>query len=357
MNRVKRQHYVPHFYLSNWCTDNQLWVFDTLTEKVYQSNARNVAASRGTYDTKSTSDPHNEETFQLYERKFSEFEGRVAGTINRVIEKARRLSTPIALPYEYSVLDEVEITDVVDFTVVQLLRDMKHRADSREMMNEFLTEVWNRTAPIMFGETRPVMPSIDEDYLKEHQMKFLSTRLSRMAQLLHGKIIVVGINPITSPLYSSDSPVLRLGYVVHPLVPWDGLTSPSSQIVIPLAPDVCLIFFDSKFPQYQLEQGAYNRRIRNLQAEEAFTFNKHMVLQCDRCVFSSRQDFSEAQFVLAQKKISNEKWTSMSKDSPSPLEGVLGLFIQLAHYRKGQYTEEEWLAFIQMEGVIPSFSA
>ena len=128
MKKVKRQHYVPHFYLSNWRIESQLWVFDILTGKVYPSKPRNVAASRGSYDTKSTSDPRDEESFQFYERQFAEFEGRIAGSVNRVIEKARRLRTPIALPYEYSVLDEVEAKDLIDFTVVQLLRDMKHRA-------------------------------------------------------------------------------------------------------------------------------------------------------------------------------------------------------------------------------------
>lgn len=333
-----------------------MWVYDTQTGKVYPSNPRNVAASRGTYDTKTTSDPLQEEMYQLYERQFADFEGRVAGSVNTVIEKARRLRTPIILPYDCGQLDQAEVHDLVDFTVVQLLRDMKQRAATAKMMNDFLKEVWDRTAPIMFGEVKPMRPVIDVDYLKEYQMEFLSTRVEKMAELLRGKIIVVGLNPITSPLYTSDSPVLRLGYIVHPLIPWDGLASPASQVVIPLAPDVSLIFFDSKFPQYQTEQGAFNRRIRNLEASEVFTFNKHMVLQCDRCIYSSREDFAEAQFVLAQKRISNEKWTPMSKDGVSPLQRILDLFVQLAHLRKGQYTEEEWLAFIQMEGVIPRFS-
>jgi len=50
----KIQHYVPQFILKNFCLNenNQIYVFDKKTEKVFTTNIENVAAENGFYNFK-----------------------------------------------------------------------------------------------------------------------------------------------------------------------------------------------------------------------------------------------------------------------------------------------------------------
>lgn len=52
MPKVKKQHYVPQFYLRNFSNDNkQIFVFDKFDKKIFSANIKNVGCQRYFYNT------------------------------------------------------------------------------------------------------------------------------------------------------------------------------------------------------------------------------------------------------------------------------------------------------------------
>jgi hypothetical protein len=52
-NKVKRQHYVPQFYLKRWARDvsnTQIWVYDKNLKKAFSNSIQSVASSNYFYD-------------------------------------------------------------------------------------------------------------------------------------------------------------------------------------------------------------------------------------------------------------------------------------------------------------------
>ena len=50
LNEPKLHHYVPRFYLNNFCdSSSRLWVWDKISRKVYPSSPKNVAAGTHFY--------------------------------------------------------------------------------------------------------------------------------------------------------------------------------------------------------------------------------------------------------------------------------------------------------------------
>ena len=53
MKRIKFFHYVPQFYLRNFCisgSENGILCFDKLTSKIFPSDIRNVGGAKDFYD-------------------------------------------------------------------------------------------------------------------------------------------------------------------------------------------------------------------------------------------------------------------------------------------------------------------
>jgi len=53
MSKVKKQHFVPQFYLSQWAIENnpkQIYVFNKENSKVHISNIRDTASAKYFYD-------------------------------------------------------------------------------------------------------------------------------------------------------------------------------------------------------------------------------------------------------------------------------------------------------------------
>ncbi len=351
MHRVKQQHFVPRFYLAEWSGPESIWAIDKESGTSIRRSASKLAMQHYTYDTKITSDDTDPERFQYFEKEFSKIESNIAPLFRSIINRARHLAGPFVLPENSLVISEEEVQRLAYFTIVQMLRDIKFRDNMRSSMNGWLKKIWCATAPILFSrkEQRNIcFNTVCEDHLKNYQMEFLRTRTNRFAAVLSEKIAVIGFNQSGIPLLTSDSPVLKLGYLINPKIAWDGLASPSSQIVLPMAPDVVLIFFDRDF---YLEQRKYDRRIRVLSRYEVTKFNEHQVRQSDKRLFSEKNDSQFVQAILNQAK--RESWPKVPKDNTSMKRFIEELKVLAASVPKGTYTTEKWLSIIQQENHIP----
>lgn len=351
MKRTIRQHYVPRSYLSAWCqADGNLWAFDKKSGKSFNVGSDNVALKKGMYDTPETTNPNDQDNFQIYENTFAEIEGFIRPTFNAVIQRARNFRESI-LPEHGVAVAEEEVIALAQFAMIQMLRDLKFRENVVNDAASWIKTAWENTAPILFDisqqEAQATNPFVDKNSVTRFQMNFLATRVPKFAKNLIEKIAIVGISSGECPLLTSDSPILTLGYLIDPTIAWDGINSPSAQIVYPLAPDVCIIFYDRNFEFYQ-EQNEYDRRVKLLPRSEIETFNEHMALQSHKQIYSSHANFAKVRRALKKNSRPQTRWKPVRPAiSTIPTYLVDELIAQARSIEKGKYTQEEWLLCLQ----------
>jgi hypothetical protein len=76
-----RHHYVPKFFLREFCTDNQIFVFDKQKKQRHYSNPESIGFEKYLYTLYS-----DEFDCDAIEDYFSEIEGNVAPIIKEIIE-------------------------------------------------------------------------------------------------------------------------------------------------------------------------------------------------------------------------------------------------------------------------------
>lgn len=351
MKRTIRQHYVPRSYLAAWCqADGNLWAFDKKSGKSFNVGPDNVALKKGMYDTTETTNPNDQDNFQIYENTFAEIEGFIRPTFNAVIRRARNFKESILPEHSVAVAEE-EVIALAQFAIIQMLRDLKFREKVVNNAVSWMKTAWENTAPILFDishqESQATNLFADKNSVTRFQMNFLATGTTKYANNLVEKFAVVGVSPAGSPLLTSDSPILNLGYVIDPTIAWDGINSPSAQIVYPLAPDVCIIFYDRNFEPYQ-KQSEYDRRVKLLTRSEIETFNEHTALQSHKQIFSNHANFSKVRRALKKNSRPQTRWKPVRPAiSTMPTYLVDELIAQASSIEKGKYTQEEWLLCLQ----------
>lgn len=96
---------------------------------------------------------------------------------------------------------------------------------------------------------------------------------------------IIGVNPTTLPLCTSDNPVVINKYQNF----GSGLTSIGVQIAYPISPQLILILFESSFWK---DLKSHDRECLNLSEKLVNIYNKLQLTQCTRQVYSSTNDFS-----------------------------------------------------------------
>lgn len=130
MNKVKRQHYVPQFYLSNFTEDGEyIHVYDKLNNKYYTTNISNLANEKCFYDINWHGDLSNLNP-QLVEKEFSRIECEFSRSINEIIKEVER-------GREFSSID---LNVLANFLVLQWLRTRSFRNGYIKNWKELLKE-------------------------------------------------------------------------------------------------------------------------------------------------------------------------------------------------------------------------
>ncbi len=73
--KVKKQHYVPRFYLNNFTSsDDNIFVYDKVAGKVFNTGVKNIACERYFYDSvKFENEQYLEKHYSLLESEFALF--------------------------------------------------------------------------------------------------------------------------------------------------------------------------------------------------------------------------------------------------------------------------------------------
>ncbi len=349
METIINQHFVPQCHLKYWCdSDKQLHVLkkDTLYRR--KRSRKSSATRKHTYDTQLTLNKDEPELYQFFEKSFRDIENEGAKVFENIAKTARKANTSIVIPTEILRVSNDDTDRLARLTVVQMLRDMRFRDTVRDRLNSWMRSAWEITVPRLFSpEDEPgvLFEGVNEDYVKHYHMQFLEERLDKFSDVLRKRIVVIGFNKWDRKLFTSDSPVNCTGFYIHAGLKWDGISSATSRVAYPIAPDICAIFYDR---EYYVSQYAYHQHVRLLSLSEVENLNKHLFLQADKEIFSCDGDFEHAFQTVYQQRIEG-RWP---KGNLEPIPDHL-VEMLIGYYRLKKHTKSEWKSFLQMEDQLP----
>lgn len=221
---AKNQHYVPRFILKRFTTDEkeQIWVYDKLEKKKFQTNIKNIASETGFYNIKIENS-----TFSV-EPALGQIEDLNANIIKKIID-CESIGT----------LTEKEKYYLSFFVVLQLVRGKHYRnllVDMVKGVNEAAKQKgWNT------GEA-PLMPEPSEEEVKIHGIRSVLTCDKYVPYILNKKWLLFKTTK-NNPLYISDNPVTLHNYLNRGPGGSLGLAVKGVEIYFPLSSSLCLTFF------------------------------------------------------------------------------------------------------------------
>jgi len=253
MSRVKKQHFVPQFYLKYFIdAQSNIYVFDIVNQKQFVTTTTNIAHDRSFYDYKPLEEFIGME--QAIEHAFANTEAKAAEFFRRLI----------------ATLDTNNLSSLT-------------RDDYRQLA-DFITTQERRTP-----ETRRQIAEIAKRNGQELEddIQFQQTHL-----LLHKDVLkavedwcdrywIFWRNKTNYNFYTSDHPIARY---------WRK-DQKCAEIFFPITPryGVSILF------QNNLRQHTENRNVCELSdPEEVKHYNFLMVTQCNRQVYSVENDFAYA---------------------------------------------------------------
>lgn len=216
--KVKKQHFVPRFYLKSFSkNDHQIEVFDKSTKKTFSSNVNDIAFEKFFYDYDLLD---NQTGKQTIENQLSQFETGHAVQFQIFIQN---------LNSGFSGLDQKKLkASLSEFIGVQLKRTPRSFENMdwlfKNLDSGFKSKGWN-------------IADWDEELKKFHHLKQLNFSLQdldKVIVLLSNKIWVVWENNSTIPFITSDFPTV--GYFEP--------TRNEFEIYFPVSPKFSLSLFD-----------------------------------------------------------------------------------------------------------------
>lgn len=345
MSKVKKQHFVPQFYLSRWAIKagtRQVYVFNKELEKSYISNIQDIASANYFYDfPKMTDEQKNDFIQRLKKHKKippAQIEEIIAFTEEQVLEKAfgelesinskiiqniiTRLENFKSLPLKYfvkkPVLNADEIlelsyyiatqhtrTEEMRIIIEQLTQKMaKHLSDMnfahiddlakdtqliKEMGKENFQALYESVKSGKFTKDSYTI-SINKDYIKLDHIKLVFELADQIANILmHYKWIVL-INNTDIPFVTSDSPVVKKANLKHPFYSY-GFASKGIEIFFPLSPKYAINIIEPSFFREKLPL-LLEITLLCCTEENIIHYNDLITQEATSQVYSNQNDFS-----------------------------------------------------------------
>lgn len=303
MQKTKKQHYVPQFYLSSWSIppQNHVFVYDKKLDMIRKNSIRDVASENYFYDIdinelfsegeidelKRNGIIWTEEAAQYIEKAFSEnIETPFSFILKQVVDKTNN-ATPWHLQNCFFISEEDKF-DFADFLAYQFLRTKRTRnalLETSDLIRQVLTSMGASQKTI---DRNTISPK-EAKYI-QLRMLFDSKNISELRCLLYDLVWLLGVNQTKTLLFTTDNPVGTKAHIKNSLLPQNGLTSRGVEVFYPISPNVILIMLDGT---YHTEFQALDRRyIQITDAHRIVSYNAILSDQAERFVFSSDGQFS-----------------------------------------------------------------
>lgn len=260
--KVKKQHFVPRFYLKNFSKDNhQIEVFDKSENKSFSSNINDIAFKKYLYDYNSLDKETGKQTI---ENQLSKLEALHAIQFRRFIQNLKSRITG---------LDQTELKiSLSEFIGIQLWRTPR----SFDSMNKLINQIDKGLANKGWEIDRWVKDL--ENFHPLEQFNFHLLDFRKQTLLLFDKIWVVWMNKSSTNLLTSDNPTV--GYF-EPV-------NKGHEIYFPINPKFSISLFDKiKYNNYKELDG----KIIPLEYFNVIYYNDLIFKSSIRHCFSIENDF------------------------------------------------------------------
>ena len=250
MSTPKRHHYLPQFYLTNFCQNGSLWVFDRERSEYRQQTPKNTALKQHYYTVESSDGEKNTQIEGL----LSLIEGRAKGVLEKLTS---RLEITIEEKEEFALFTAFMMNRVPVFekSVNELQEGLIRRignlmfADEervQQMINERESETGEK--PEISAKELVAFYQSGEFDIEVHRNESLRLMLSmstELANLFRQMNWGVFHAPAKTAFMTTDAP-----FVLLPPENWKpdfygyGIITRGTRKLLPLSPEACLIMFD-----------------------------------------------------------------------------------------------------------------
>jgi len=301
MSTPKRHHYLPQFYLSNFCRNGGLWVFDRERSEYRQQTPKNTALKQHYYTVESSSGEKNTQIEEL----LSLVEGLAKGVLEKLTsgseitrEEKDEFALFVAFMMNRGPVFEKSVNEMQE-SLIRRVGDLMFADEERvlQMMNDRERET---------GEKSDVSAKdLVEFYRKGafgievHRNESLRLMLSLGYELAHcfrQMNWVVLHAPTKTAFMTTDAP-----FVLLPPEHWKpsiygyGIITPGTRKLLPLGPDACLVMFDRGDELFH----------RSIDVDSVRRINLRLAHQSDRFVIA--RDEAQLRSVIRASGVASHK--------------------------------------------------
>lgn len=273
MTDYVRQHYVPQFYLKNFCSDNsqqKIFCHDKLEDRSYPTNIKNVAQENLFYALDKVHNTEIEKRLGIIEQAY----------FRKPYFELIKLKNVAKLSYQSR-------ANLFLFLALQDLRTLGARIQIKEMYEQFFATL-ARGLGVDIPESYGAFTQEESKAL--HLDTLLETKnVVEIAKHLFNKIWVTMVNTTGTPLWTSDNPVCygnSFKYEGNL-----GIWSPGVEIRFPLNTGLLLYSYDPQKCKH------VNNRQKMLKSDVEVA-NELQVKNSTKIIFSPKDNFEKARKYL-----------------------------------------------------------
>lgn len=302
--KVKKEHYVPQFYLNAWdeAGTHQIHVYDKTADCFRVNNISDVAVERYFYDVNpkdifskkyldemkkhgfSWDSDEKSQGLELFLSK--EIEKPMSNLINGIIEKARSI-TPWHIDNCFFISEEKKL-ELSIYLAIQFIRTRHIRTgiiDNADCIVQWLEDMG-------VPDLKVKEYTISKEAAKNMHIQMLIDKenLEKVTNCFFRLTWMLGINRTEDKLFTSDNPIGTQAHIKDPILSMNGIGSRGVEVFYPFSPDIILIMADAT---YHTHCQAYERGyVELLDTENIDYYNSILAMQAERYVFSSDGNMS-----------------------------------------------------------------
>lgn len=345
MSKVKRQHYVPQFYLKQWHNEKsneQIYVYDKDTKKSYSTNIKGIASSNYFYDypelteeqkkefiekvnnSKEITAPEKEQIIknidkQIIENLLSEIETINSTILNSIIMKLNNIKAlPINYFLHHNFINNEEIIDLSYFIALQYVRTEEMRIvhndmnkwftkimldnllqniDKYEYDKEFIKkmggieEVNNFKNNIKNGkiDIKNFEINIDETYNKINHLSSIFELAEEISKYLMNYKWIILINNTFIPFITTDNPVIKKANLN--MLFSTGFSSKGIEIYYPISPKYAISIWEPSYFK-EIAPDLFNQTILEIKESNVIHNNDLLIQSSTSQIYSKINDFT-----------------------------------------------------------------
>lgn len=281
MGKVKRQHYVPVFYLNGFTNaNNKIFVYDKAKEKVFETGVENIACEHSFYDSDIFKSDFIEEQYieKSYSYIESEFAPFLLGFINKIESKDKfEISNEEKNTISNFLAFQIERTKEYREILMQLSCSMKDKLKERGITDEQLLNMG-----FDFNNLDPKELHLDSIVNGGDMREILSETLKK-------HILILVVNNTNKPFYTSDNPIVKIANIIDDYVSYSGFASKGIEIIFPLNSKYLLVFCEREY--FKELEVFENKMLHSSDVEHISYYNSHEVTGSFRQIYSSEKNF------------------------------------------------------------------